>query len=611
MKAVDLKNELDKFLEVNNEFVFSVKGIWGVGKTHFIKNYMQNLKIDVKTEYYSLTSFDSITHLQSNFENLSSIIKKNATNFIKGKLSISTPSENRKIKSELNENHCTKNDIRTVYVFDDVERFIRGCKSADREEIEIIRFFGLLNELSYDNNVIVIVNEDVIDSEVYYQYREKYIKYSYELEPNAKDVFTNILKNKVSLSIDCINSIVESLNHVENLNLRYVIRATELFGRLYLKQCVVKYIGNNSTATALFYINTLINVTEVEEKNQYLINLIKSKHASNSLDILENVIIEKNYTIFGNINFMIDNDDNESETSEKNSIIEIRKKYNNTPIIVSKFVKDFFIEEGHYDENDLVEYLEILTKKASKIDLNNKLGSISSSRFYYMSQDEYDELLEKWFILLEEHSLDFDDILNLENLLVNFPSCTKQYNTTKKKLEEYLSENYYKMFSNIGEKDTTIPDICFVDSHRLRYDTYFNTKFDTVNEDDISKRKKKYNKLYKEYITKRISELLQDEDLSLIIANNKLLSKKDLLDEQFTIGYDVVKEQVKKIVEANDIERLHNDFLRMQDWNLISTEICDVYMAELLEELDKQSFSGPQKKLIDIIISTIKKRIKV
>lgn len=201
-------DNLDYYLSLPSpEYAFLLCGEWGVGKTHFIDEYIEkkNCK-DLKLIKISLFGLKNTSEINSNvFQKLHPVLgsksAKLAGNIIKGAFSMgvkldlnsdgnSESTLNTKLdKLDLSDFFSDKKRKEIVLVFDDLER----------SKISTVEVLGFINELVENSQVkvILIANEKVLieggDKGVYKEFKEKVIGKTFEIKHDFSTVLCDFL----------------------------------------------------------------------------------------------------------------------------------------------------------------------------------------------------------------------------------------------------------------------------------------------------------------------------------------------------------------------------------------------------------------------------------
>ncbi len=572
MKPDKLIDQLNSYVTSNSDYIFSINGKSGIGKTYFIREYVSTMEEMLEAKFYSLDNFSSISELEESFKELKEAIINNVLG--------------------------VKSAVEKLYIFDNVDGFINGCNARGCSESEIIKFFALARELNKNNSVVYLVDETQINSEIYEQYKEKYVEYQYELESHKEQVVEKILANK-QLKIE-ISVLLDALVDIKEENLRYIIDGTNKFVELMNNELVYNMIKGSSEAMKLLYKNILFNVIESRINSVYLIEHIKNNWKINTTNILK-----EEYTA----NDASANSSSETETAKlksqnRSDLDSICDKYLNTPIIVSAFVKEYLSNNFEINTDYLKEYIDLIFVTVDKIDLAAKLNDASNVDIYYMLDEDYNNVLNKWNDIFENKTLNFENILNIENLLLTFNSESELYLQTKDRVSTIFTEKYNNLFENQRLDDQISNLLYFADVYRFKYNTYFENKLEI---DVKMERRNKYNDLYKKYFNERFSEKLQNSELHVLLKEIAFSARRDFLGNELEIFTDIINDYVTRTLNEADFRKLHYETIYMLDSELVTIKIQDDYFKELYEQTKKLEVEESQVKLYSWIVRNIDK----
>lgn len=201
-------DNLDYYLKLSSpEYAFLLCGDWGVGKTHFIDEFVENKKnTDLKLIKISLFGLKNISDINACiFQELHPILGSKyarlAGNVLKGAISMgvkldvdsdgtSESTLNTKLdKLDIREFFSDKKNKEIVLIFDDLER----------SEISTVEVLGFINALVENSKVkvILIANENAIvdgnDGKTYTDFKEKVIGKTFEIKHDFDTVLSHFL----------------------------------------------------------------------------------------------------------------------------------------------------------------------------------------------------------------------------------------------------------------------------------------------------------------------------------------------------------------------------------------------------------------------------------
>jgi len=201
---------IDFYLKSETNHAMMITGDWGVGKTYYYKNVLENQISETPTYHdnqkkykpilISLFGLKSIDEIQSEiFLSLYPILRNKAVkltagiskSLIKGIMKITNLGDYDSYVSEVDINKgdwINFNDL--VICFDDLERV---SKALNIEEI-----IGYINSLVENENVkvLILANETKIDDQNYFVLKEKVVGNSIEFVPDINQSFDSLIEAK-------------------------------------------------------------------------------------------------------------------------------------------------------------------------------------------------------------------------------------------------------------------------------------------------------------------------------------------------------------------------------------------------------------------------------
>lgn len=248
------------------EYAFMVSGSWGVGKTHFVKEYFKKKVPEVKKlVWVSLFGLKKTTEIdQEIFQSLHPILSSKAVkisgNILKGALSLGLKVDidgdgksNESINAKINGNGIldiilgsNSNDL--TFVFDDLER----------TNIEKSEIFGYINKLIEDSDVkvIIIANEEKLfdnndEDKVYIEFKEKVIGKTFEVGHDFDNVLESYLSDKRHQVLVSYKEEIKQVYLLSNYkNLRNVKQSISDFIYVY-ENLDEKFLDNNEFISSL------------------------------------------------------------------------------------------------------------------------------------------------------------------------------------------------------------------------------------------------------------------------------------------------------------------------------------------------------------------------
>ena len=324
----EITYRIKQYLELDTNYAIIINGDYGIGKTHYIKNYLfpkiAELKIvnSEKDEVYipiliSLFGAKSIEDIQNQiFVELYPILKKRGAKIVAGLGNTVLKYFGSNLKDLLSETGTSSEsltDYRKILIcIDDIDR-----KSKDLDLKEV---FGFVNNLveNLDAKILLIANEDELRKEVniddkdnYSLLREKVIGISVSFNTNVSITFDRIIetkykKNESKLYFDFLiehkKNIVHRISQNKD-NLRNLLFFLEHFKIVFnettnylskenkfdtIKKDVLEAILNFTLPISIEYKMGLLNTTnfsEIKEVYQgFSFNLSRFIGDSNKVD---------------------------------------------------------------------------------------------------------------------------------------------------------------------------------------------------------------------------------------------------------------------------------------------------------------------------------------
>lgn len=468
-----------------------VNGEWGIGKTYFIKKFLEG-KDYIYVSLFGINSFEDLKNqIYSELNKILGFIKKNLkklenTNIGIPWFSLSVPYFETNIRKAIENKTKSKN---LIIVIDDIER---KSQKIDFEEL-----LGLIESICQIKgaNILLIANELKINDNTYNHFKEKVIQKVYNIDKYSSNATKQIIeKNLESFDIDMnlrsnLNTIISSfIQEHEIKNLR-TLEKTIVFVKFILNSIDIKELAENElkdiiiTALAVvveniegLYINE--EMKKDNSSNDVITNLLREQEKQLNSCIIRNYFKEpiygsNKYNIvtplleiyndkevkenFKKINdYYISAHDSSKKNldtfylSEKELKIIIECFYNNTILNVDESLN---INDWFKKFNDIYKYAEILGIQDMFEESN-----IKNAMDLYIKKMEFDEGL---FYILDRHlpfEIKSDKIMEYNKILNE--KITKQYYLDAlEKVEDLIKHNSFnrniieRIFSIFREND--------------------------------------------------------------------------------------------------------------------------------------------------------------
>nr|WP_288834221.1 P-loop NTPase fold protein [uncultured Flavobacterium sp.] len=523
---------IKQYLNIETNYAVIINGQYGVGKTHFYKNYLSpkikevSLSKDERKKYtpihISLFGFKSLDEIQTAiFVELYPILKNKGLklaagigkSLIRGIAQIKGVGEIDQYIGDITQDadDWLKYD-ELVICFDDLDRKSEGLDLRD--------VFGFINSLVENQGVkiLIIANEEQLIKDEHYSssLREKVIGVSIQFEPDVQEVYKQIIETRYATSSKSLfkfleansSRIVETIQINQN-NFRNLVFFLEHLKTIYyplenefqvdkdfnlLKEEKLQSVLNFTIAIAIEYKLGLINSTNFEDIKELGIN------AFAKFDI--NLFIQNNKKV---------------------------EKEERTPTYIEVFRNKYFTGKKYYFFKSIFDY-------------------ITGTRSFCIETLKSE--LMGYFIVENGKVPEQDIILND----LSYFSCLK------------LSDEQYK--------DRTSKMLEFVDNgkYQLRqYSTVFHyaTRFNNI----LGYNFKNLQKRFKKGIKNGVSNYKYDYDLGFHIS---LGSDTEFKDE--------VQEVVNYCLEINDtLEKNNNESELKELFNLFQNDY-DSFIEKVTEQ---------------------------
>ena len=237
MVITELKDKLDNEFQKHYNIIL-VNGTWGIGKTYYLKDYLQNNKYI----YISLFGIDKLEGIKYaiyyELNKIGACINKFVNNNSNRDVGISfltlpIPNISSDIQKKI-EKKLKKESL--ILVIDDLER-----KSDDINTKELLGFIESLSEIE-NIKIIIVANEKYIgDKDVYDNFKEKVINKTYNITQYSNEAVNKICKQyidnnsieQIISTSDFFDTVIRILTNHKIKNLRTLKKAI-LYSKIFL-----------------------------------------------------------------------------------------------------------------------------------------------------------------------------------------------------------------------------------------------------------------------------------------------------------------------------------------------------------------------------------------
>ncbi|MDF2953812.1 MAG: hypothetical protein OD816_001057 [Thermodesulfobacterium sp.] len=222
----EVKRRLKELLSRKEPICIVIKGEWGVGKTHLLKEFLNNELKEEKYAYISLFGKYSLEDIKSDLTlQLSKAIKY--TNVLGQVLeNIKSVSPHLGSIGSLLSLLTSKEFKDVIVCFDEFERL--------SPNLEIKEVFGFISHLKENLNckIVLIMDEDKIISDKiqeYNQYKEKIVDYEIKLNPSVEENLGIVVNNQFNISESFKQVITEFATLLNVKNIRILRKLVNTF----------------------------------------------------------------------------------------------------------------------------------------------------------------------------------------------------------------------------------------------------------------------------------------------------------------------------------------------------------------------------------------------
>ncbi|MCG3663018.1 KAP family NTPase [Aliarcobacter butzleri] len=495
-----LNDRLKKLFKLDESFVVTLNGEWGVGKTYFWNKFVKDNLSNKKTAYISLFGKENLKDIEkkiifdiSSRDKIISSVKDFKTNlgFKDDDAFFGIAGSLLNIGLSLFE----KKDFKDVIVcFDDFERM--------SDKINLKDVLGLISELKEQKNCQVIMifeNNKIGDKELFSEYKEKIIDYELKYNPTIKEV---IEKTQIQLKI------FKDDEYLAEILLKMKINNIRLVKRIMRDLNSFSFIGKEiekTTKTKKIFLDILVRFSIVYAKNiRFDLDEYKLKLNNNKKEMYEKMMEIIN--VLGNINI-------------------------NDPLVteINCYFNDIYIDK---------EKINKLIKMRINEEINEN-NEIESENLYKKIESEINEIIYNYNFKIGS---DYSDFRNKADEILNKYNDKKYINLHLKLLSEIIDigkdkEKYTKKSSKIIKES--------VDSNKKIIDIY---KFRSFY---------KYDSELENYILKHNEELKNKEN-EIIINDEKIIEVMDKMifkessEKESRILLDITVDEYKHLIINSD-----------------------------------------------------------
>ncbi|MDR7370603.1 hypothetical protein [Flavobacterium aquidurense] len=418
---------IKQYLNIETNYAVIINGQYGIGKTHFYKNYLSpeikeiSLPKDDRKKFtpihISLFGFKSLEEIQTAiFVELYPILKsKNlklavgiGKSLIRGIAQINGAGDIDKYIGDITQeaDDWLKYD-ELVICFDDLDR---KSKNLDLRDV-----FGFINSLVENQGakILIIANEEQLIKDEHYSssLREKVIGVSIQFEPNIEDVYKQIIATKYSSSSKSLFDFLET-------------KTSQIVEIIQINQ--------NNFRNLIFFLEhfrTIYYPLEKEFQENKDFYILKDEKLQSVLDFTIAITIEYKLGLINSTNFA--------------DIKEFGKD------VLSNYDISLFLQNSKKEEKEerTPTYIEIFRNKY----FANKKYYFFKSIFYYITGTKSfciktlkSELME-YFIVKDGVIPEQDIILNQLSYLGCLNLSDDSYKTLTSKMLEFVDDGKYQL----------------------------------------------------------------------------------------------------------------------------------------------------------------------
>lgn len=572
----------------NSEYAILIDGVWGVGKTFFIKNM---LKEKIQKEIKGIARYKGIIYMslygikdlaQLEYKLIYSIIENNILNNKASKMIING------VKTYINSLSKRDSIIDTIKIFQDISKYIIIFDDLERCMIPITELLGYINELVEHKNAktIIIANEEKMaeigssyENILYYEIKEKLIGEVIYYIPDLNKIIEYIyIKEKNEIVSKIIrrnkNRIIEVMKKLNYQNIRT------------LKICFNKF-------------NRIVEELEkVKDIYEYCNEEIYNKMLDDILIYLLHVIImyKENMKLY-----------NWSNLLNSFGMISLSIKNLEIGILGFKFV-DTLVQYSFIDLRDIKNALSMYSEK----DQNKIYGEGSAFEliinFWQKNDSEVEEALEVMKQGMRENIYSIETYSRILCYLLEIIEAG--YN--EKVIRKIIDLMGYNIKNN-KNNCTTLFLPCVIESNKEKAEYYdILKKWENEDREQVIRnrrtevkeilKQKDWGTKFKEYCKYSKYEFRQNKSFFGSIYNKELMDKIQKSDLQNIIEF------IKGINAVHDIRFMQKDRKEIKDYYK-SDIIYILKIKKKIENIKEESTEKNKKYILNKILVILDKWI--
>ncbi len=599
-------------------FGILIKGDWGCGKTHLIKQIQNDYSKTKDVEFiylsvYGLTSIDQVfdrlyelTHpiiTSKAFKFFCKLMKNTIAASTKGAINIKDEQSGKEHTSDITlslpvsafENNFTKTlKLNKVFIVDDIER----------SSIPVTEIFGYFSNFINDNNakVIFICSEDNLLSsfdenakDIYISQKEKTIGIEFKIEPDKEAAIDYFIKDYGLQYYETFlkENILTIMSLTNCTNLRTIQQALYYLNIIYEEikdYTIFDEIYNNFTiyfiVTFIAKANGKISKPNIQDFYKTISDFHKSIVNYNLTAKFE--ILDVTQIPFLNLfpNMMFNGD------FDKKKIVEEYNNITNPKDDKTKYLGTMKYQWRSFDKNQFLKYYKELKKQFEK-------GKFESYRDLW----DYSEL----FLTLIDKKLIPDTQAELEQSILEY--IDKNFDKIQ---PDIFPDEYNDYMFDVDENRT---EISVLSKSKIIVNKIFDSSNNKIKLNDEARIKTALSNINTDYkfIIAHLEEYCSPDFPLSLFALSDFISAKDLFSKIKNISVDKQKEIYEAF--AKGLNALKNEYnhnsgkVFSKDVSLVC-DLSDCYKQEYSntelynpELLNKQSFIDRYSKLYEFLTS--------